>query len=371
MIINKNSLMQNFKFEFATLCLAAALLLFGIRELPAHENLQQGLFAKVDLGLVSKKSAVYKLNYEEYPGLVAAFFYIAQQESNLYATLHYSSKQKVSDGKDSISLLASYGKAFTSPLEKIYSLPNFIAIKENPRPGLAFWRNGSVLRSDILVLNHSDNIGVRDQQNLVFFAELQQQPNIETIQSLPKNKGLQSIDIYAKGLAAKNFLASLSQKEATYLENLDQLWLDNLRTSAPDTWDLLTQNDGWQRDAFGYYTRTKEQGKGKLAQEGEDINIQLERMAFAGLPAQSEDVIVSFGKDELPMPFAYFVSKSPKGSIVEILCPPSTARTFLSKLSPEFGGTRYQWLLDFYVQDVWVYLNFRLEVPAEETKLLK
>ena len=316
------------------LFIAISTALFVAPQLQAED-----LIAKVD----GSKPTTYSLNYQEYPGLVAAFLYIAQQEPELYQELQYKAKDQ-----------SSYGKAFSSLPSQLYSLPNIPSVS-HPQPGLAFWRNGSVLRSDILVRNNAA-VGIRDQKNLVFFADLQQAGTSN------RKKGLKLIDVEARSPSAKNFLAKLSRDRKAYMESLESLWRENLSQTAPEVLDLLEQSDAWQRDAFGYYTRTIIHGKGNLPRDEEDLNITLERKAFVGIQAQSLPVIVNFGRDALPMPFAHFVARTPKGSRVEILCPPSAARRALSNLPAEYGSTRYQWLLSSYAQDAWVYLSFSLEI---------
>ena len=318
------------------------------------ENIRdESLIVLLSFGQSSKPSLRYSLNFRDYPGLSAAFLYLARHEAELYQNVSYSSTYQ-----------ASYGHAFSSLPEGsgIYSLPNAPSL-EHPAPGLAFWRNGSILRSDILFLATAE-VGMRDQGNLVFFAELQQ--DTENLAPLHPRQGLQLFGVEAKTPEAQDFLARLSRDRDAYLASLDQLWQADLKRDWPDVNTIMQSNQSnlaeWKRDAFGYYIRMIEERKGSLPKVGEDLNIILERKAFAGLSAQSLPVIVNFGRDTLPMPFAYYVGKTPKGTRVEIMCPPSATRSKLSTLAAEYGGTRYQWLLDSYKGTDWVYLSFSLEI---------
>ena len=304
------------------------------------------LLIQIGLGKNQNSRATYRLNYQKYPGLVAAFLYIAQKKPDIYRQVQYSSKSQ-----------GSYGQAFTSLPSKLYSLPD-IPSTDHPQPGLAFWRNGSVLRSDILVLSNTE-VGVRDQNNLVFFAELKR--DTSSLKLSYKN-GLKLLNIEAQSPEAKQFLSNLKKNQDTYLQHLEQLWQENLRNNAPEIFNLIQKTNDWKRDAFGYYSRTIENGTGDLPKPNEDLNITLEQQAFGEFNAQSFPVIISFRRDVLPLPFPYFIAQTPKGSHVEILCPPSKARSAISNLPTEYGRTRYQWLLDSYAKDAWVYLSFRLEI---------
>ncbi|MEM9423883.1 MAG: hypothetical protein AAF975_03725, partial [Spirochaetota bacterium] len=284
----------------------------------AEQDKPEDLLAQVALGPLKAAAGAgqitsYHLNYKEYPNLVAAFLYLAQQEPNLYQQVGYASPNQ-----------GSYGNSFPSLPAEHYSLPNFPSAPHS-RPGLAFWRNGSVLRSDILLMNHSE-VGVRDQNNLVFFATQAEKSSLK----ISPRRGLKLVGVEALGPEAKEFLEGLADiinEKSTYTEYVDTIWRDYMYIYEPEVSALLEETEGWERDSFGYYHRTVKQGAGRLPEVGEDLNINLERKALAGIPAQSLPVIVSFGRDTLPMPFAYFVGKSTKGSQVEILCPPSTARS--------------------------------------------
>ncbi|WGK68981.1 hypothetical protein P0082_10920 [Candidatus Haliotispira prima] len=297
-----------------------------------------------------QNNLVYALRYQQYPGLVAAFLYLIRQEEQLYQKVRYASKSQ-----------GVYGNAFTSlpNAEGIYSQPNTVSVP-HPEPGLAFWRNGSVLRSDILVLSNT-KVEMRDQNNSVFFADLLTEQSRLPSRVSPK-QGLRFVSVEANDPVAEDYLASISGDREAYLNSLEQYWQNKIKDQWPDLAALLQQGEDWQRNEFGYYFRTIQQGKGALPKVGEDLNVVLERKAFGGLRPQNSPVIISFGKDALPMPFSYFVGKTAKGSRVEILCPPSATRSNLSNLPAEYGGTRYQWLLDSFAGEDWVHLGFALEV---------
>ena len=302
--------------------------------------------------LIGKKARAqniltYALRYEQFPALAAAFLYLVRQEPKLYKNVQYHSKS-----------LAVYGNPFISLPDRIHSLPNFRSVA-HPQAGLAFWRNGSVLRSDILAL-HTAETAHKDQKNLVFFADLLGEPD-EKKTNL--KHGFQFISVEAASSKAQNYLDSLAQDQDAYQKRLEQDWQSYIQINWPEISVLLENGEGWQRNEFGYYYRPIIQGQRALPKIGEDLNITLEQRDFAGLRAQSLPVIVAFGKDTLPMPFPYFVSRTPKGSEVEILSPPSAVRSHLSRLGTETGGTRYQWLQDSFAGESWVYLRFALELP--------
>ncbi len=300
----------------------------------------------------SSAAATYALRYREYPILVAAFLYFARQEQELYQQVQYRSQNQGVYGHAFISLPDSSG---------IYSLPDMRSLA-HPQGGLAFWRSGSILRGDILVLTHTDKdreTGARDQNNLVFFADQLEGQSQPTVQ-IPARQGFRLLGLEAKSDAAQNFLASLAQNREAYRENLERRWEDYTRSTWPQVDALLKQHEDWQRDEFGYYYRMVEEGQGDLPQPGEDLNITLERKAFDGQSALSLPIIVGIGRDTLPMPFDYYVGKTPKGSRMEIISPPSSARSNLSRLTTKYGSSRYQPLLDSYAGGSWVHLGFEL-----------
>ena len=310
-------------------------------------GLQIRLLAGKKAGMKEQNVWIYTLRYQQLPALVAAFLYFIQQGS--YQNIQYYSPH-----------LAVYGNSFVSLPDPsgIHSLPNFRSAS-HPQAGLAFWRNGSVLRSDILALSIAET-GSKDQQNLVFFADLLSEPN-KRHRNLSAKYGLRFVAVEALSSAARNYLDSLPQNRDAYQMRLEQDWQNYIEVNWPEVSTLLEED--WQRNEFGYYYRPIIEGQRALPKIGEDLNITLEQLDFAGLGAQTLPVIVAFGKDTLPMPFPYFVSRTPKGSQVEVLSPPSAVRSYLSKLGAETGGTRYQSLQDSFASKSWVYLRFALELP--------
>ena len=317
----------------------------GITENTWDNGLQVRLLIGKKAAAKAQNILTYALRYEQFPVLAAAFLYLVRQEPELYKNVQYHSKS-----------LAVYGNPFISLPDRLHSLPNFRSVA-HPQAGLAFWRNGSVLRSDILAL-HTAETAHKDQNNLVFFADLLGEPDKQKLKH-----GLQFLDVEATSNKAQSYLDSLTQDQDAYQKRLEQDWQSYMQINWPEISVLLENGEGWQRNEFGYYYRPIIQGQRALPKIGEDLNITLEQRDFAGLRAQSLPVIVAFGKDTLPMPFPYFVSRTPKGSEVEILSPPSAVRSHLSRLGTETGGTRYQWLQDSFAGESWVYLRFALELP--------